>query len=425
MSATKETRTPLASVAIVGLGYVGLPTALALHGRCKRVIGIDALQSRLDVIRAGDADLNDADRETLIRAASDGSFEMTTEMSAMGEADAVIICVPTPVTEANEPDLAMLRAACGDAVRHARWGQTFILTSTTYIGTTREMLARPLAERGLEVGSDVFVAFSPERIDPGVPEHYQRTTPRVVGGMTERCTAEAVRVLREVTDSVHVVSSPEAAEATKLYENIQRAVVLALANEFSDDCRSMNLDPIEVTEAAATKPYSFQAVNPGPGVGGHCIPVDPHYLLWQLRQAGRESPLIAQAMRQIDARPAQVVARARAILGGRLAGKKVIIAGTAYKPGVKDLRSSPAIVLIDHLRTAGAKVSYHDPLVPVMLLKRGILASTPDPDGGAYDLAIIHTVHPGVSYAWAGDCPQILDTTSRFTSSNGSARHVL
>jgi UDP-N-acetyl-D-glucosamine dehydrogenase len=319
----------------------------------------------------------------------------------------------------------MPRAAGGDAVRHARWGQTFILTSTTYIGTTREMLARPLAGRGLEVGSDVFVAFSPERIDPGVPEHYQRSTPRVVGGMTERCTAEAVRVLREVTDSVYAVSSPEAAEATKLYENIQRAVVLALANEFSDDCRVMNLDPIEVTEAAATKPYGFQAVNPGPGVGGHCIPVDPHYLLWQLRQAGQESPLITQAMKQIDERPAQVVARARDILGGRLAGKTVIIAGTAYKPGVKDLRSSPAIALIGHLRTAGAKVSYYDPLVPVMLLEGGILASTPDPDGGAYDLAIIHTVHPGVSYAWAADCPQILDTTSRFTSGNGSACHVL
>ncbi len=185
MSVTGETHTPLASVAVVGLGYVGLPTALALHGRCKRVIGIDALPSRLDVIRAGDADLNDADRETLIRAARDGSFEMTAEMSAMGEADAVIIAVPTPVTEANEPDLSMLRAACADAVRHARWGQTFILTSTTYIGTTRELLARPLAERGLEVGSDVFIAFSPERIDPGVPEHHQRITPRVVGGDNE------------------------------------------------------------------------------------------------------------------------------------------------------------------------------------------------------------------------------------------------
>ena len=425
MSVTKETRTPLASVAIVGLGYVGLPTALALHGRCKRVIGIDALQTRLDVIRAGDADLNDADKETLIRAADDGSFEMTTEMSAMGEADAVIICVPTPVTEANEPDLAMLRAACGDAVRHARWGQTFILTSTTYIGTTREMLARPLAERGLEAGSDVFVAFSPERIDPGVLEHYQRITPRVVGGMTEHCTAEAVRVLREVTDSVYAVSSPEAAEATKLYENIQRAVVLALANEFSDDCRLMNLDPIEVTEAAATKPYSFQAVNPGPGVGGHCIPVDPHYLLWQLRQAGRESPLIAQAMKQIDARPAQVAVRAREILDGHLFGRKIMVAGAAYKPGVRDLRSSPAIALIEHLRASGVEVSYYDPLVPVMLVNGSILVSTPEPDGKAYDLVIIHTVHPGVSYAWAGDCPQILDTTSRFVSRNGSLCHVL
>ncbi len=368
------------------------------------------------MISSGKADLNEADQAVLAEAAVDGTFEMTTRVADVREADAVIICVPTPVTSGNLPDLAMLKAACASAVSRARPGQTLILTSTTYVGTTSELLSQPLERRGLRVGTDVFVAFSPERIDPGVAEHHQRITPRVVGGTTERCTAEAVRVLSQVTDSVHPVSSPEAAEATKLYENIQRAVVLALANEFSDGCRVPDLDPMEVTSAAATKPYSFLPVKPGPGVGGHCIPVDPHYLLWQLRQHDHESPLIAQAMRQIDARPGQVVSRAGELLDGQLAGKKIILAGVAYKPGVQDLRESPAIPIIEQLTAAGAEVSYHDPLIPAMRLSgRADLASTPDPRGEDYDLVIVHTMHPGGGYGWVTACEQVLDATYQFS----------
>jgi UDP-N-acetyl-D-glucosamine dehydrogenase len=408
----------LKSVAIIGLGYVGLPTALALHDRCQRVIGIDVSQNRLDEITARHADLNEPDKVTLGKALADGTFEMTTSLAASPEADAVIICVPTPVDAGNVPDLTLLRAACASVVSNARPGQTLILTSTTYVGTTTELLVEPLEARGLRVGTDVFVAFSPERIDPGNPDHLQRETPRVVGGTTGACTAEAVRVLSQVADEVHPLSSPEAAEATKLYENIQRAVTLALANEFADACRLLSLDPIEVTAAAATKPYSFLAVNPGPGVGGHCIPVDPHYLLWQLHQHGHGSPLIEQAMTLIDNRPGQVAARAGEILAAddcKLADAKILVAGVSYKPGVRDLRQSSAIPLINGLLFAGAEVSYHDPLIPSVRLADETMASTPDPHGEDYDLVIIHTMHPGVNYAWAEDCPRILDATYCFT----------
>ena len=412
-----STPTILKSVAIMGLGYVGLPTALALHDRCGRVIGVELSQRRLDEISAEEADLNEPDKITLKAALSDGSLEMTTTMADTAEGDAVIICVPTPVTPDNVPDLTLLRDACESAVAYARPGQTFILTSTTYVGTTTELLVQPLENRGFRVGADVFVAFSPERIDPGNPEHLQRDTPRVVGGSTARCTEEALRVLSQIADVVYPLSSPEAAEAVKLYENIQRAVTLALANEFSDACRVLDLDPIEVTRGAATKPYSFLPVNPGPGVGGHCIPVDPHYLLWQLRQHGHRSPLIERAMESIDDRPGQVAARTEEVLaddGHSLAGARVIVAGVAYKPGVRDLRQSPAIPLIERLTAAGATVTYHDPLIPSVRLADGTMTSTPDPCGADYDLVIIHTLHPDEDYTWAGDCPRVLDTTFHF-----------
>ena len=223
---------------------------------------------------------------------------------------------------------------------------------------------------------------------------------------------------------VHPLSSPEVAEAAKLYENIQRATTLALANEFADACRVFDLDPIEVTNAAATKPYSFLAVNPGPGVGGHCIPVDPHYLLWQLRQRGRSSPLIEQAMTLIDRRPGQVVVRAEEVLaeaGCPLASAKILVAGVSYKPGVRDLRQSSAIPLIAKLVSAGADVGYHDPLIPSIRFAGRTMSRTPYPQGKDYDLVIIHTMHPGVSYDWAGRCGRVLDATYQFT---GSRKHI-
>ncbi|HEY7013087.1 MAG TPA: nucleotide sugar dehydrogenase [Streptosporangiaceae bacterium] len=406
------------SVAIVGLGYVGLPTALSLHGRCPRIIGVDVSEERLAVIAARDADLADADRPRLGAALADGTLELTSKVSAVAEADAVIICVPTPVDDSRVPDLAALRGACQDVVSHARPGQTIILTSTTYAGTTTDLLTAPLAARGLRAGTDVFVAFSPERIDPGNPDHVQRETPRVVGGATPACTQRAAWVVGHLTDVVYLVSSPDAAEATKLYENIFRAVSLALANEFADACGALNLDPIEVTLAAGTKPYGFLGAFPGPGVGGHCIPCDPHYLLWQLARTGRGSPLIEQAMASIELRPERVIERAGQVLaadGLDLAGARVAVVGASYKAGVRDLRESPALPLIAGLVRAGADVSYYDPLVPVIGLPAGrAMASAAAPSGGEFDLAIVHTVHPGVSYSWVRDCPRVLDATYQF-----------
>ena len=273
------------TVAIVGLGYVGLPTAVELHGKSPRIIGIDASAQRLLDISARDADLTEADQERLAAALTDGSLELTTDPAAAAAAETVIICVPTPVDTKQAPDLAALRAACAAVVQYAVPGQMIILTSTSYVGTTRDLLTGPLQQRGLTAGTDINVAFSPERIDPGNPDHLQSETARVVGGATEACTSRAAEVIGRLTDSVYLVSSPDAAEATKLYENIFRAVSLALANEFADACGALGLDPIEVTLAAGTKPYGFLGVFPGPGVGGHCIPCDPHYLLWQLNAA--------------------------------------------------------------------------------------------------------------------------------------------
>jgi len=408
----------LSSVAIVGLGYVGLPTALALEGRCERIIGIDISARRLAEIAALEADLGEPDQLRLKEALADGTLELTPDPSAAAEADAVIICVPTPVDTEQVPDLAALRAACASVVSCARPGQVLILTSTTYVGTTSELLTRPLTERGLVAGSDVHVAFSPERIDPGNPDHLQRETPRVVGGATAACTTAAAQVIGRLTDSVYLVSSPDAAEATKLYENIFRAVSLALANEFADACGVLRLDPIEVTLAAGTKPYGFLGVFPGPGVGGHCIPCDPHYLLWQLARGGRKSPLIEQAMRSISLRPDRVVQRAAEVLaadGRALRTSRVIVVGASYKTGVRDLRESPALAIITGLAEAGAEVSYHDPLIPALRLPGGrVMRAVAAPRGADWDLAIVHTRQPGADYSWVGDCPRVLDGTYQF-----------
>lgn len=405
---------------MVGLGYVGLPTALALVGSASQITGFDISAQRLRVIESGDVDLGEHDRARLAAARDDETFRLTTDSAVLAGSDAVIICVPTPVDEQHDPDLVALRSACQTVVQHAHPGQTIILTSTSFAGTTRQLLVEPLQQRGLRVGSDVYVAFSPERIDPGNPDHVQRETPRVVGGTTTRCSLHAARVIGQLTDSVYLVSSPEAAELTKLYENVFRAVTLALANEFSDVCGTLGLDPIEVTLAAATKPYGFLAAFPGPGVGGHCIPCDPHYLLWQLRTANTPTPLIEQAMQSIHARPARVVERAAEVLTGdgcSLVGAKVIVIGVSYKAGVSDVRESPALLIIDGLAECGAEVAYHDPLVPEIQTPRGrLLSNTIAPGGAAWNLAVIHGVHPDTDYSWVQDCSRVLDATYLFDS---------
>lgn len=418
----------LGTVAVVGLGYVGLPTALVVEHAAQRVVGLDVDPARLAEIAARDVDLDDEARRTLELVLETGRLDLTTDPATLDAADVVIICVPTPVLADRSPDLRAVHAACETVVAHARPGQTIILTSTTYVGTTRELLAEPLHARGLVPGSDVFVAFSPERIDPGNHDHRQRETPRVVGGITTDCASAAAQVVSALTDSVFLVSSPEAAELTKLYENIFRAVSLALANEFADACGTFGLDPIEVTLAAGTKPYGFLAVFPGPGVGGHCIPCDPHYLLAQLRSSGTPAPLVDATMRAIEDRPRRVADRAGEVLTGDgidLAGARVVVAGVSYKAGVRDVRESPALPLIATLLDRGVDVAYHDPLVRAIRLDDGReLASVADPGSREWDLAIVQVVHPGVDHGWVRRCPRVLDATYRFDAS-GTAREVV
>ncbi|MEU5162025.1 nucleotide sugar dehydrogenase [Streptomyces sp. NPDC020875] len=416
--------TALTSVAVVGMGYVGLPTALGLLEGGVRVIGIDHSPERLRAIETRDVDLIEADHRRLEKALYLDGFELTGDPARLAEADAVMVCVPTPVDRYLLPDLGPLRSACEALVRHARPGQTLILTSTSFVGTTRRMLVEPLAARGLTVGEDVLVASSPERIDPGNSTHTQRETPRVLGGVTERCTASAARVIELLTPAVHRVASPEVAEMTKLYENTFRAVNIALANEFADICAGLALDPIEVVDAARTKPYGFMAFDPGPGVGGHCIPCDPHYLLWQLRETRTAAPLVNQAMTSIAERPRGVVDRAHEVLsdaGRGLGGARVLVVGVAYKPGVLDVRSSSALDIIEDLNRRGARVAYHDPLIPTLALPGGgMLESVARPGDGEWDLVLVHTVHPGHDYGWIGDGTLVLDATYRFRSADGS-----
>ncbi|MBK0866717.1 nucleotide sugar dehydrogenase [Saccharopolyspora sp. HNM0986] len=406
------------TVVVLGLGYVGLPTACGLAARRSSVVGVDVSKARLRAIADGDVDLPEPERELVRDALADGSLRLVEDPSVLGEADAIVVCVPTPVDGDRVPDLSALRGACATAVAHARPGQTIILTSTTFVGTTRDLLVEPLRRRGLTVGKEIHVAFSPERIDPGNHDHVQRETPRIVGGVTPECAARAARVIGDLTDSVYLVGSPEAAELTKLYENIFRAVNLALANEVADVCRAMALDPIEVTIAAGTKPYGFLGSFPGPGVGGHCIPCDPHYLLWQLREQGLGAPVIEQAMHSIEQRPEKVVHRAGQLLaesGREVAGARVLLAGVSYKAGVRDLRESPSLPIITELHRMGADVRYHDPLIDEVELPDGSrLRSEPAPRGQDWDLVVVHTVHPGFDYGWAGDCPRVLDATYQF-----------
>jgi UDP-N-acetyl-D-glucosamine dehydrogenase len=416
-----------AVVAVVGLGYVGLPTAIAMRSAGCQIVGIDVSARRLHTIRAGEAELLESERTDLARYLGGDGFVLTERIEALDAADLVLICVPTPIDDDLLPDPAILQRVCAEVVRHARTGQTLVLTSTTYVGCTRELLVEPLAERGLAIGEDVCVAFAPERIDPGVAGHEQLRTPRVIGGVTETCFRRAAELLRHTCAHLHRVSSPEAAEMVKLYENTFRAVNIALAFEIAEACRLYGLDPIEVTDGAATKPYGFMAHYPSAGVGGHCIAVDPHYLLYPLRELGRPAPMAEEALRALAGRPRHIAWRAHEILvelDRRLADARILVVGVSYKPGVADTREAPAVEIISRLRAEGAHVDYHDPLVPEISPEgadgESLRGVDPDPrrDAGGfgpedYDLAILATVHPDHDYGWLARCPAVLDCTYR------------
>jgi UDP-N-acetyl-D-glucosamine dehydrogenase len=408
-------------VAVVGLGYVGLPTAMSLVESGKKVIGFDISVDRLTRIASCDVDLSSEDLGRLTSAIESGKLELTIDTSRLPEAEAVIICVPTPVDESMAPDFTAIHGACAAVVERACPGQTIILTSTTYVGSTRDLVVEPLAARGLVAGSDVFVAFSPERIDPGVTAHTPLTTPRVVGGATPACTEHATAVLAATAATVHTVSSPDAAEMAKLLENTFRAVNIAFANEFAEIAESLDLSIGEVIDAAATKPYGFMRFTPGPGVGGHCIPCDPHYLLWQLRRGRQTAPITEIAMRGIAQRPSVIVDKVRTRLantGKPLVGARVHVVGVAYKPGVADVRESPALEIMSEMIRAGALVTYSDSHVPSVTIDGKRIPPSSSEAAESADLVLIHTIHPGETDWWTAFSevngrPEVLDVTYR------------
>lgn len=404
-------------VAIMGLGYVGLPTLLAMHAAGARVLGFDVSGDRIDVIRAGRPDLLESDHDRLVAARRSSDFALTADLDQLQNAAAVIVCVPTPIDEHATPDLGILAAACRSVVESAVAGQLLILTSTTYPGCSNDLLVEPLRKRGLIAGQDLHVAFSPERIDPGNDHFTHEQVPRIVGGVTEACARAAADLLGRYAQNVYTVSSLKVAEMAKLLENTFRAVNIALANEFAEACRALHVPVMEVISAAATKPYGFMPFYPGPGVGGHCIPCDPHYLLWELRKARLDLPVIEHAMSEIAARPRRVVERIRDILADHrtpLAHARVLVIGVAYKPDVADVRESPALDILSLLAAAGSQVGYVDPYIDTVTLSDGTrLDAEPDPSAFGADLIVIHTDHEANDLSWITYEHAVLDATYR------------
>ena len=386
-------------VGIIGLGYVGLPLAVAFAEAGSEVVGLDVDQSKIDALGRGESYIEDVPSDRL--AGLDGRLTATADYADLASCDAVMICVPTPLTKSREPDLTYLEDSARSLGGVLAAGQLVVLESTTYPGTTRERL-QPILESGsgLKAGSDFSLAFSPERIDPGRTDHDIRTTPKIVGGLTESCTERAAEVYGEVCDEIVRVSGPEAAELAKLLENIFRSVNIALVNEMAMLCDRLGIDVWEVIDAAATKPYGFMRFDPGPGMGGHCLPVDPFYLAYKARQHDFYTEFIELAGKMNQNQPYFCVERIERALndaGKPVRGSKVLLLGVAYKGGVSDTRESPALKIIALLRGLGADVSYHDPHVPA--LPDLELESSPlDAALGGCDIAAIVTSHPEFDY---------------------------
>jgi UDP-N-acetyl-D-glucosamine dehydrogenase len=394
-----------ARVGVIGLGYVGLPLALRFSEAGFRVIGFDIDQAKADAINSGRSyflHIPDA----AVTAARAREFEATTRVSRAAEADALIICVPTPLTASREPDLSFVVNTVESIVPHLRAGQLISLESTTYPGTTEEELKPRIEKRGFKVGEDIFLCFSPEREDPGNPHFTTRNIPKICGGATSACLEVGVALYSQAVDKVVPVSSTRAAEMTKLLENIHRSVNIGLVNEMKIIADRMDIDILEVIRAAATKPFGFVPYYPGPGLGGHCIPIDPFYLTWKARQYGLHTRFIELAGEINSAMPHWVIGKIVDALNERkkpLNGSRVLVLGIAYKKNVDDMRESPAVELMSLLAARGARVEYCDPHVPVFPRMRKYRFELESVTVNAqtvpqYDLVLIATNHDAFDY---------------------------
>ena len=386
-------------VAVIGAGYVGVPLAATFGEAGQRVLLVDVQPHVVEALNRGESHIEDVSNERLTALTSKGLVVATADYEVVKQAHAVLIALPTPLSQQREPDLSYIERAARSLAPMLQRGQVIVLESTTWPGTTREIL-QPILEEGsgLKAGEDFHLAMSPERVDPGREDWTTKTTPKVVGGITPASTTAAADVYRTAIDTVHEVSTPEAAELTKLLENIYRAVNIALVNELAQLCDRMEIDVWEVVDAAATKPFGFASFKPGPGLGGHCIPIDPFYLTWKAREFDFSTRFIELAGEVNNNMPYFC----RSLISQALnhgaqksvKGAKILILGVAYKPDIGDMRETPAEKLIHLLKNAGGEVAYHDPFVPEF---DGMTSSPLEPE--AYDCVAIVTNHSGIDYA--------------------------
>ena len=397
------------TVGVVGLGYVGLPLVVSFGEAGAEIIAVDTDLGKIESLRRGESYIEDVPSDVL--RALRGRIRATTRYAQLAQADAVIICVPTPLTANREPDLSALISASRALRDVLQPGQLVVLESTTYPGTTRERLLPILEESGLKAGRDFHIAFSPERIDPGRTDHTMRTTPKVVGGLTEESGEHAEDLYRHICDEVVRVGSPEVAEMTKLLENIFRSVNIALVNEMSILCDRMGIDIWEVVDAASTKPYGFMRFDPGPGMGGHCLPVDPFYLTWKAREYDLATEFIELAGKVNALMPEHCVTRIERALNGvrkPVNGTKILLLGMSYKSGVGDVRESPAIKIAEALQNLQADLSYHDPYVPEVP-ELGLRSCELDEALDETEFVVIVTAHPGIDHAALAEHAPVLD----------------
>jgi UDP-N-acetyl-D-glucosamine dehydrogenase len=419
-----------AVVGVVGLGYVGLPLAVAFARAGFPVIGVDTDPSRAALLAGGVSPVEDVPGDELAPLVRGGRLRVRSSPEALAEAEAIVICVPTPLGKSKEPDISFIVAAADGVARVLRPGGLVVLESTTYPGTTEEVLLPRMSRGGRRVGEDFFLGFSPERIDPGNQTWGLARIPKVVGGVTPACRHLVETLYGQIIDRIVPVSSPQVAEMVKLFENTFRSVNIALVNELAIMCRRLGMSVWEVIGAAATKPFGFMPFLPGPGIGGHCLPSDPHYLSWRTRLAGYEAKFIAFADEINSGMPRYVVQLAIDALNDRakaVKGSRVLALGVAYKAGVGDIRDSPALEIIEALLARGARLDYADPRVPQIQVGGHLLKSVawPQVDLAAYDLVVLLTAHPEFDPArLAREARLVLDTRNA-TGALGELPHVI
>lgn len=424
-----------ASVGVIGLGYVGLPLIVEFCLKGFRGIGFEVDDNKVSQINNSTSYIVDVSSENLAKCVDSGKLTATTDFAQLAECDVIVICVPTPLRKTKDPDMSYIIAAGEQIQKYQRRGQLIILESTTYPGTTDEVLLPMFEENGCVIDEDFLLAFSPERVDPGNPQYQTHNIPKVVGGVSKDSTEIAAMLYNEIVDEVHAVSSARVAEACKLWENTFRAINIGMANEMARLCNTLGIDSWEVVRAAATKPFGFMAFYPGPGIGGHCIPLDPHYLSWKARQHGFDSQFISLAEQVNSGMPAYVVKLVSTALNDvkkAVNGSKVLILGVAYKKDIDDMRESPALSIIDLLRAKGADLVYHDPFVPEVTFDHAYTIGAGDALSNhdltddlikSSDCVIICTEHSGIDYKRVCDlAPLIVDTRNALSQEirNGS-----